>query len=117
MDLDGALAAHADWKIKLRAAIDNHDNIDVAKLSKDNCCAFGMWLHGEAKQKLAQFKAYPVCVEAHAGFHREAGKVGQLINQQKYEEARKALGVGSAYGTASAGVGVAIQRLKKESGL
>ena len=52
MDLDGALAAHADWKIKLRAAIDNHENIDVAKLSKDNCCAFGMWLHGEAKQKL-----------------------------------------------------------------
>lgn len=117
MNLESAIQAHAEWKMKLRSAISTQAQLDAATIAKDNCCALGQWLHGEAAAKYGQLSSHMRCVGAHAGFHREAGRVAQLINNKKYSEAESALGSGTTYNTASNEVGGAIIRLRKEAGL
>ncbi len=117
MDLDDAIARHAEWKTKFRRAISGHETMDAATISGDSACQLGKWLHGEAKMKFATHDAYTECVAKHAAFHAEAGKVAQTINQKKFVEAEAMLNAGTAYAGASSAVGVAIMRLKKETGL
>jgi hypothetical protein len=117
MDLNNAMQKHTEWKIKLRSAISKQETLDVATISRDNCCEFGIWLHGEAKMKFNRLASYTDCVTKHASFHVAAGKVAATINSKKYTEAEAMLGVGSTYTTASSAVGVAIMRLKKEASI
>jgi methyl-accepting chemotaxis protein len=115
IDLDGALKKHADWKVKLRTAINNKETLDAATISKDNCCDFGKWLHDEdSHQKIAHLQSYHDCVTHHAAFHRAAGKVAEVINAKKYDEADKMLGNNSDFANASSAVGSMIMRLKKD---
>jgi methyl-accepting chemotaxis protein len=115
IDLDGALKKHADWKVKLRTAISNKETLDAATISKDNCCDFGKWLHDEdSHQKIAHLDSYHDCITHHAAFHRAAGKVAEVINAKKYDEADKMLGNGSEFANTSSNVGAMIMRLKKD---
>jgi len=114
IDLDKALEKHSEWKVKLRTAISKHEEMDVATISKDNCCDLGKWLHGDAKSRLAHQPSYSECVSKHAAFHVEAGRVATMINAKKYSEAETMLGAGSSFVSASTAVGVAIMRLKKD---
>ena len=115
MDLDQAIKKHAEWKLKFRSAISNKETMDVATISKDNCCELGKWLHGEAKPKHGHLASYIDCVGKHAAFHIEAGKVASAINTRKYAEAEAMIDGGTAYHNASSAVGTAIMRLKSES--
>jgi methyl-accepting chemotaxis protein len=117
MDLDSVIGKHAEWKLKLRSAISKQETMDVATISKDDCCELGKWLHGEAKTKFGRLTSYTECVTKHAGFHVEAGKIAGAINSKKYDEAEAMLNSGTAYTMASNTVGVAIMRLKKEAGI
>lgn len=112
MDLDSALAAHQEWKIKLRGAIAGKTKLDAQTISRDDCCPFGKWLHGEAKIRYAAMPAYLECLESHALFHKEAGKVAALINHHAYDQAEKALSAGTPYSAASDKVGGAIIRIR-----
>lgn len=114
MDLDQAIQKHAEWKLKFRKAISEHQEMDAITISKDNCCDLGKWLHGEAKSKFSKLVAYQTCVEKHAAFHKEAGKVATLINNKKYDEAEKTISGNTAYSQASSDVGLWIIKLKKE---
>ena len=116
MNLDNAISAHTEWKVKLRSAISSQSQLDAATISRDNCCPLGQWLHGDAKAKYGQLDAYRQCLDAHANFHREAGKVAQLINQKKYSEAETALSAGTPYANASSATGVSILKLKNATG-
>jgi methyl-accepting chemotaxis protein len=113
MDLDQAIAAHADWKVKLRMAIQNKETLDAAQVSADDRCMLGQWLHGEARAKFAGKAEYADCVAKHATFHAAAGAVARRINAGDYGAASDMLGPGSAYSTASFDVGASINRLKK----
>ena len=115
MDLDLAVKKHAEWKLKFRSAISNKETMDVATISKDNCCELGKWLHGEAKHKLGHLASYLDCVGKHAVFHTEAGKVASAINAKKYAEAESMIDAGTSYHAVSGAVGTAIMRLKRES--
>jgi len=112
--LDVALQKHAEWKVKLRTAINQRDTLDAVTISKDNCCDFGKWLHGDAHQQLGHLASYTECVNKHAAFHKEAGSVAALINEQKYNEADQKLAAESGFNRASSEVGSAIMRLKKD---
>ncbi|CAG4882719.1 Chemotaxis protein [Georgfuchsia toluolica] len=114
MDLDQAVTKHAEWKMKFRAAITKQETMDVATISKDNCCELGKWLHGEAKAKYGKLGSHSECVGKHATFHVEAGKVAIAINLKKYKEASAMLDVGTPYAAASSAVAVAIMHLKKK---
>lgn len=117
MNLDEAIQAHAQWKIKFRSAISKKEQMDSVKISADSCCPLGMWLYGEAKTKYCHLNSYKDLLQKHATFHREAGKVASAINAKKYVEATAMLDPGTPYMSASSATGVAISTLKKEVGL
>ena len=62
MDLNLAIKGHATWKLKLRIAIQNKEQLDVTVMSADNQCALGRWLHHEAKRKYVHLPTYLACV-------------------------------------------------------
>ena len=114
MNLDTAIQAHAQWKMKLRSAISRCEAVDAATISADNCCELGRWMHGEGRSALGRSLVFNDCVALHAAFHREAGRVATAINGRRYEEADAMLAAGSAYSEASSSVGAALIRLKRE---
>lgn len=115
MNLDSAIQAHGEWKVKFRSAMAAKQDLDAAVIAKDNVCPLGLWLHGEAKAKYAGLKSYAKCLADHAAFHREAGKVAATINAGKYSQAESMLEAGTPYSGASSQVGVAILALRKEA--
>jgi methyl-accepting chemotaxis protein len=118
IDLDTALQKHAEWKVKFRTAISHNDKLDVATISKDNCCDFGKWLHGNTKLHLGHLGSFSECISKHAAFHIEAGKVAQAINEKRHQEAHAMISAAdSAFVSASSAVGIAIMRLKKDVAL
>lgn len=116
MDFDQAIGAHVEWKTKLRSAINAQSQLDAAAASKDNVCPLGKWLHGEARAKYGHLGAYAACLNSHAAFHREAGRVANLINDRRYDEAKVALDAGAPYAQASMQTSVAITKLRREIG-
>ena len=114
MDFDKATAAHADWKVKLRVALTNHDTLDAQAICSDRNCDLGRWLHGEARQRLGTNPSFLQCVEAHREFHLCAGKVAEAINRKDDAAAEKMLGMGAPFGEASMKVAVALRRLRRE---
>ena len=117
MNLDNAIAAHAEWKTKFRSAIQKKEQLDAASIALDNKCPLGQWLHGEAKAKYAGLKSHGVCLAKHAEFHKCAGQVAGTINAGKYAEAEAMIEGGTPFSTASSAVGVAIIGLRKEATL
>jgi methyl-accepting chemotaxis protein len=114
IDFDLVLKKHSDWKVKLRDAISKREVMDVATISKDNCCDFGKWLYGDARSQLGHRASFSECVSKHAAFHVEAGRVAAMINAKKFSEAEAMLQSDSAFVAASSLVGIAIMRLKKD---
>ena len=114
MDLSDILAKHAGWKLKFREAIAHKETMDAESISKDDHCGFGKWLHSEGKSKFGNLSGFSECVIKHAAFHVEAGKVAQVVNDKKYEEAEAMLGFDTPYTKASNAFGVAIRHLREE---
>jgi methyl-accepting chemotaxis protein len=112
MDLNQAIQKHAQWKFKFAAALRTNEPLDAATISKDNCCEFGTWLHGEAKFQFQKLPSYASCVAHHAEFHKEAGKIATVINAKKMAEAERMMAAGSPFSETSKKVGVAIIELK-----
>ncbi len=114
MNLDDAITAHLQWKVRFRTALANSTTVDASAIAKDNVCPLGQWLHGEAKAKYGKFANYHQCVSAHAAFHCEAGKVAQWVNAKDAAKANAALDTQSPFNSASQSAVVAIGKLKKE---
>ncbi len=117
MDLKSAIEKHSEWKTKLRSAIAKRETLDAVSIGRDDCCEFGKWLHGPAKQQVAKLGAYQECLSAHAAFHAQAGKVAGAINAKKYAEAEAMLAPGTPYAVASSSVASAVMHLKKQATL
>lgn len=117
MDLDSALQAHSEWKVKLRAAINRKEPLDAALVGADNQCALGKWLAGEGRTTYGKLASFAECVSAHTAFHKAAGQVAKTISAQRYQEATAMLENGTAFTNASSAVGVALLKLKKEAKL
>jgi methyl-accepting chemotaxis protein len=117
IDLDEAIQAHGEWKVKLSDACQSRSRLDCASISRDDCCKLGVWLHGKARRDYRQLPGYLDCVNKHAAFHREAGKVAELINNGEYAVAKSQLDTGERYASTSSQVCSAISALKQQAGL
>ncbi|MCC7053412.1 MAG: CZB domain-containing protein [Gemmatimonadaceae bacterium] len=113
MDLNSAITAHAQWRTRFRAAIICGDQLDVASIAKDNSCALGKWLHGDARTLYAGQTAFGLLLTQHAQFHAEAAKVAAAINAKQFEQASALLDPPSGFATASVKVEAAIRRLQE----
>ncbi len=107
MDLDKEILAHCEWRRNLKAAISYQGQLDAATLGRDDCCAFGKWLHGEGAQHYGKNTGFTNLVQKHRDFHKEAGKVASAINARHFEEARRMIEPASAFGAASLAMDVA----------
>ena len=106
---------HVYWTTQLRFAMTNNEMLDTATISKDNCCGLGEWLHIEhAHLRYTPHSSYHDCVKKHAAFHIEAGKIAELINSRRYEDARQLFDCTSRFDHAYNAAATAFICLKKE---
>ncbi len=117
MDLDKAGQMHSEWKIRLRMAIAKQDTLDAAAIAADNRCPLGEWLHGEATGKFGRLPSFGECMEKHAAFHQEAGKVAQAINAKNFTQAKTMMEANTPYALAVNGFIIALGTLKKEASM
>lgn len=112
VDLDAAIEKHAEWRLKLRAAISHREELVTATIAKDNCCQSGQWLYGAGRSKFGTRREFPSLVAMHKVFRAEAAEVSELINERQYAEAERALNNGTSYSDAPVSVHDAIVTLK-----
>jgi hypothetical protein len=115
MNLDDAVTAHVNFKLKLRALIAGSGEVDAKALGADDQCALGKWINGEGVQ-LATDPNYRVLKELHQKFHAAAGAVAARAKAGQKLEASQLLD-GAAYGSASQAVVGAIMQLKRSAKL
>jgi len=112
VDVDVYIDAHRQWKVKLRDAIENREKVDVATLSRDDCCALGKWIYGDG-QRLGGRETFMQLVERHKRFHTVAGGVAEKINHRQYREAEDALAPGTAFSQATSDVVLTLSTAKR----
>jgi len=117
MDLNEAIRAHSEWKMKLRSAISERATLDPVSLAQSDHCALGKWLHGESRAKYGHLGSHKNCVQLHTEFHKQASKIAATINSGRYSEAEQMLGSGTPYTDTSHKIVMAIGTLKREAGL
>jgi len=103
--VNAAVAAHGQWKVRLRQAIaTGNSEFDVRVVSQDNQCAFGKWLYGEGKSSFPSAAEHEEVRALHAEFHREASRVLGLAVSGKAKEASLAMEPGSPFSKISGGL-------------
>jgi len=117
MNLDNAVETHAQWKTKLRAAIAKREQLDLATLSRDDCCELGQWLYGAGKTSYGKLSSHGDCVHKYKVFHSEVSKVAKAVNAQQFDAATNMLSAGTDYAKASSELSVSFLRLRKEAGI
>lgn len=111
MDLDHAIDAHMQWRVKFRSALETGKAPDVTTVSADDQCDLGRWLKGEGRATCSSHPEYQKLVDQHRGFHRCAGGVAAAIARGKKPEAEQLLA--GEFKTVSTATVAAISALKK----
>lgn len=102
-EIDNAIAAHGQWKHKLRKAIDTGESESTPeRVKQDNNCAFGKWLHVRIDASAKASAHYPKAVSLHAEFHKIAGHVLDLALKGEKDQASSLISLGSEFSKLSA---------------
>jgi hypothetical protein len=77
IDVDSAIAAHENWKLRLKNHLDGKSTevFDPAIVCLDDRCDLGKWLHGPGGQRLGKYPAFSVLIARHKYFHAQASTV------------------------------------------
>lgn len=94
MDFEAALRAHLEWKSRFLTAIRTGGTLDATEIGRDDRCALGQWLHGEARQRWGSTVQYAQALDAHRAFHVLAAGVAELITAGHHAQAAQAIGGG-----------------------
>jgi methyl-accepting chemotaxis protein/methyl-accepting chemotaxis protein-1 (serine sensor receptor) len=102
--IQNALAAHAAWKQRLRAAIEKRSStFAAATVQRDDQCAFGKWIHGANHTRAVKQSAdYQKTLDLHRRFHLAAANILSAALAGRKEEATRAMEKGSEFVEASA---------------
>lgn len=112
LTLDRALAAHRNWKVRLREAATKGEELDETTIKRDDCCDLGRWLKSGGRTLYGHKPEFTDLVNKHRQFHSVAGMVAAIINSGESEAAQTQLGSSSQYSMASNEVGASIMVLK-----
>ncbi|MFO0600555.1 MAG: CZB domain-containing protein [Myxococcaceae bacterium] len=110
MDLNHAIEAHTQWKMKFRTAIAQRAPVDARSVGRNDMCDLGRWLKASSAQ-FAGHAAFTELMALHTAFHALAGRLAGLIAAGKYDEAKAVLD-SPDYAKASQQVAVAIVKLQ-----
>ena len=114
MDLDMAIRAHAEWKIKLSSYISSpNGSLDPNEIEPDNLCPLGKWIY-ESIGKYATLPEFNELRISHAKFHQCAAKIVREANKGADLSAQLTLGSGSEYANLSTDIVKKIMAIKKE---
>ena len=85
----------------------------MATIRRDDCCALGKWIYGAGGQRYGQLPLFSQLVEQHKTFHLETGRIAELVNAGKTEEANRLLQGESPFIRAGRAVVNTLNRLKQ----
>ena len=89
--------------------------MDLERIARDDCCDVGKWLKASSTEPWSAAGSYQACVQAHAQFHREAGKIAAAICGGRPLEAEEMLQPGKPYAAAALQVVMALAKLDEEA--
>ena len=117
IDIDTAIAAHENWKLRLQNYLNGNstENLQADIVCQDDRCDLGKWLHGPGGQRLGKYPAFTVLVARHKYFHLQASNVVALAQANNKEQATKTLE--GSYRHASTQVVLLLKELKRGLGL
>ena len=113
INVDSAIEAHRQWKVRLRKAIEHAEQLDAQTISCDDRCALGQWLYGNGGHRFGGQPGFVSLIAHHKEFHQAAGAVARSINAGRMDEARALLGANTAFSAASNAVALDLTRLKR----
>lgn len=94
--IDKAILAHSHWKHLLQNAIKiGHSHISVKEAKDPTLCEFGKWLY--SSQATGLLNRYPQLAELHKAFHEEASRILFLVLQNRIDEAKVQMQLGSDF--------------------
>lgn len=93
LDIQTAMAAHENWKLRLQAYLDGNSSEKFSPeiICFDKHCDLGQWIHGKGQANLGKFAGFTALLEHHKMFHYAASNVVALSLVGKESEARKML--------------------------
>ena len=110
---DQAVFAHAQWKHRLRQAIETgKSDWTVAEIRVDNRCEFGGWLENLPPSKKTS-ERYAHLRSLHTEFHKVASEVLALALSGKKKEAQVAMSMGSPFTEVSAQLVLSLSKWAK----
>jgi aerotaxis receptor len=115
INIEEALAAHQQWRINLRNAVTRKLKVDADTLRRDDCCKLGKWIYGGGKARWGSQPVFTQLVQAHKGFHHEAGKVADVINAKRFPEAEAMMASETPFHKAGQQVGSALRALRDKA--
>jgi methyl-accepting chemotaxis protein len=112
-DFDKAIEAHRNWKVRLRKAIADKDQLDADTICRDDQCPLGKWIHGDGGRQWSTRPTFVSLLDKHAEFHRVAGGVARKINAGQLTDAERLIGSGSPFAMVSSEVSTLLTRAKR----
>lgn len=93
LDIQTAMIAHENWKLRLQAYLDGASTEQFLPevICFDNHCDLGQWIHGKGQAHLGKFAGFTALLEHHKMFHYAASNVVALSQAGKQAEAQKIL--------------------------
>ncbi len=113
MDFTQAIAAHSQWKVKLRMYLENDEGeYTVEEVACDDKCSLGKWIYGDGVAH-KDAPAYEPLRTTHAQFHKSTSNIIAQIQAGEKDKAHEALQSGSSYVDLSLQTIVQIRELRE----
>ena len=93
LDFASAIRAHREWKVRLQKYLTNEslEKLDARTICRDDQCALGKWVNGRAASEFGHLPSFGELKVAHGQFHLAAGRIAQLHDEHRTEEAAQLL--------------------------
>lgn len=116
LDIDMALAAHENWKVRLQSSLHGHSTEDLRPdyICRDDQCELGKWLYGTGLQRLGKYPAFSILLARHKYFHMQASTVAALMQDGDKDKAEQVMG--STYRHASTQLELMLKELRRSLG-
>lgn len=111
-----AIAAHAMWKIRLKAAITHGVTAaEAASARRSDACKFGQWLSSPAlAPELRESVNFGEAVRLHSAFHDVVSKTLGDIAAGRNDKAEASIAIGGAFANASATLTAHMMKWQRE---
>lgn len=93
LDFASAIRVHRELKMRLQRHLSRQslEMLDARSLCRDDWCVLGKWIHGSGASEFGHLPSFAELKAAHNQFHRTAGRIVQLHDEMRSDEAAQLL--------------------------